>query len=253
MADGFDRVKTGIKGLDDLIEGGIPKGRTILVAGASGTGKSIFGMEFVYKGATEFDETGVFVTFDEQPNKIREDMLRFGWNIAELEKHDKIAILDGSSAKIGAPSDEEHLLMPGLDFNKLLVEILGTARKVGAKRLVIDSIPAMGQLLEKEGDIRKNILKLSYTLGKAGVTSILTSEIEEQDASKTGSLKFSKYGVEEYVADGVVLLNMLSIGSAENRTAYIRKMRGTKHSLAFHPFAITDHGLLVKKSEDVFK
>ncbi|MEM4255531.1 MAG: ATPase domain-containing protein [Candidatus Norongarragalinales archaeon] len=253
MADGFDRVKTGIKGLDELIEGGIPRGRTVLVSGASGTGKSIFGMEFLYKGATEYNEPGVFVTFDEHPDKIRQDMLRFGWNIAEEEKHDKIAILDGSSAKIGAPSDEEHLLMPGLDFNKLLVEMLATARKVGAKRLVVDSIPAMGQLLEKEGDIRKNILKLSYTLGKSGITSILTSEIEEQDASKTGSLKFSKYGVEEYVADGVILLNMLSIGSSENRTAYIRKMRGTKHSLAFHPFAITEHGLQVKKTEDVFK
>jgi len=253
MSDGFDRVKTGIKGLDELIEGGIPRGRTVLLSGATGTGKSIFAMEYIYKGATEYNEPGVFVTFDENPNKIRQDMLRFGWNITEEEKHDKIAILDGSSAKIGAPSEEEHLLMPGLDFNKLLVEMLGTCRKVGAKRLVVDSIPAMGQLLEKEGDIRKNILKLSYTLSRSGITSILTSELEEQDVGKSGSLKFSKYGVEEYVADGVILLNMLSIGSSENRTAYIRKLRGTKHSLAFHSFTISEHGVTIKKVEDIFK
>lgn len=251
MSDTFERAKTGIKGLDDLIEGGFPRGRTMLVSGASGTGKSIFGMQFIYKGATEFSEPGVFVTFDENPEKIRQDMLRFGWNISDEEKKDKIAILDGSSAKVGAPSDEEHILLPGLDFNKLLVEMLGTARKIGAKRLVVDSVPALGQLLEREGDVRKNLLKLSYTLGKAGMTTIITSEIEEQDLKQ--SMKFSKYGVEEYVSDGVILLNMFDLGSGENRTAYIRKMRGTAHSLAVHRLVIDERGVNIKKSEDVFK
>lgn len=251
MADTLERAKSGIKGLDELIEGGFPRGRTILVSGAAGTGKSIFGMSFLFKGANEYNEPGVFVTFDENPDKIRADMMRFGWNLAEEEKKDKLALLDGTSAKVGAPSDEEHILLPGLDFNKLLVEILGTARKVGAKRLVVDSIPALGQLLEREGDIRKNILKLSYTLGKAGMTTIITSEIDEQDLHT--SMKFSKYGVEEYVADGVILLNMFNLGSSENRTAYIRKMRGTKHSLAIHPMIIDDKGPTVKKAEDVFK
>ncbi|HLC37872.1 MAG TPA: ATPase domain-containing protein [Candidatus Norongarragalinales archaeon] len=248
----FERLKTGIKGLDDLVEGGFPKGRTILVSGATGTGKSIFGMQFIYKGAVDYGEPGVFVTFDENPDKMREDLLRFGWDIHEEEKKDKVAIIDGSSARAGSPSEEEHLLMPGLDFNKLLVDMIGVCKKLGAKRLVVDSIPAIGQLLEREGDIRRNLLKLSYVLGKTGVTTIITSEIEEQDM-KQGPTKFSKYGVEEYVADGVILLNMLSIGSTENRTAYIRKMRGTKHSLAIHPLQINEHGLNIKKAEDIFK
>ncbi|MFH1056662.1 MAG: ATPase domain-containing protein [Candidatus Micrarchaeota archaeon] len=252
MGDGFDRVKTGVKGLDELIEGGFQRGRTILVSGATGTGKSIFGMQFIYKGAEDYNEPGVFVTFDENPNKIREDMLRFGWNIKEEEKKEKMAIVDGTSARAGSPSDEEYTLVSGLDFNRLLVEIAGVIRKIGAKRLVIDSIPAMGQLLEKEGDIRRNILKLAFTVSKAGVTTILTSEIEEQDI-KGGLFKFSKYGVEEYVADGVILLNMLSMGSMESRTMYIRKMRGTKQSLTIHPVTITDHGINVKKAEDIFK
>ena len=132
------------------------------------------------------------------------------------------------------------------------MEILAVVRKIGAKRLVIDSIPAMGQLLEKEGDIRRSILKLAFTVSKAGITTIITSEIEEQDV-KSGAVRFSKYGVEEYIADGVILLNMLTIGASDSRTAYIRKMRGTKHSLAVHPLQIDDHGLTVKKAEDVFK
>ena len=252
MADHLERVRSGIKGLDDLIEGGFPRGRTILIAGASGTGKSILGLQFIYKGAVEYNEPGVYVTFDENPDKIRQDMLKFGWDIAALEKKDKMAILDGTSARAGAPSDEEHMLMPGIDFNRLLVEIMGVVRKIGAKRLVVDSIPAMGQLLEKEGDIRRSILKLSFTVSKADVTTLITTELQEQDV-KSGFAKFSKYDVEEYISDGVILLNMLTIGSDESRTAYIRKMRGTKHSLGIHPMHIDDQGITIKKAEDIFK
>jgi len=245
----IERTKTGIKGLDELLEGGFPAGRTILLSGASGTGKSILAMQFIYKGALDYNEPGVFVTFDENPDKIRQDMLKFGWDLAALEKKGKLAILDGTSGRAGVPSDEEHVIMPGLDFNRLLVN---TARKIGARRLVIDSIPAMGQLLDKEGDIRRNILKLAFSVSKADVTTIITTELEEQDV-KAGFAKFSKYGVEEYIADGVILVNMLTIGSDENRTIYIRKMRGTKHSLAIHPMHIESTGITVMKAEDIFK
>ncbi|MFH0836204.1 MAG: ATPase domain-containing protein [Candidatus Micrarchaeota archaeon] len=249
-----DRAKTGIFGLDELIEGGFPRGRTILLSGSCGTGKSIFGMQFIYKGVTEHEEPGVFVSFDELPLKIREDMSRFGWNLKELEKNDLMTIVDASSARAGSPSEEEHALLPGqLDFDKVLIDILGIARRIGARRLVLDSIPAMGLQFETENEIRKTILKLSYVLSRSGLTTLLTSEIPEQSLGSGGNLEFSKYGVEEYIADGVILLNFLGIGSQVNRTMYVRKMRGTKHSTEIHPMEITEKGIVVKKVEDVFK
>ncbi|MFH1780083.1 MAG: ATPase domain-containing protein [Candidatus Micrarchaeota archaeon] len=250
----IERIHSGIYGLDELIEGGFPKGRTILVSGACGTGKSVLCIQYLVKGAIDYGEPGVLVSFDETPNKIRQDMLRFGWNLSIIEEKGLLTILDATSARAGAPSEEENALLPGqLDVDKILLDVLTLCRRVGAKRLVIDSIPAMGQQIEKEGDIRKTILKLSYILSRAGLTTLLTSEIEEQNLNSGHALTFSKYGVEEYVADGVLLLNFLGTGPNELRTLYVRKMRGTKHTMHLHPMEINEKGITVHKIENIFK
>ncbi len=242
-----ERATTGIHGLDDLIEGGFPRNRTILVSGACGTGKSIFSMQYLFHGITQCNEPGVFVTFDEAPDNIRSDMLRFGWNLQELEAHNLFAMVDGASARAGTPSTEQNALQTHqLDINRVLTEVLTVCRRIGAKRLVIDSIPALGFQLDNENEIRKTILRLSQVLNKSGMTSIITTELPEQTTGQ-GRLTFSKYGVEEYIADGVLLLNFLSLGEKSTRTAYIRKMRGTKHSLETHPFDITENGIIIKK------
>ncbi len=250
----MDRTKSGIYGLDELIEGGVPKKRNLLVAGACGTGKSIFSMQFAYRGAVEYDEPAVYVTFDEMPDKLRQDMLNFGWNLKELEQKGLMAIVDATSARAGMPSEEQHAMMPGqLDIERVIIEVLGVCRNIGAKRLVIDSIPAMSFQLEKQSEIRRTILKLAYIISRSGLTSIMTTEIPEQSFGSGQSMMFSKYEVEEYIADGVILLNFLGVGTGATRTLYIRKMRGTKHSLEIHPMEITDKGIVVKKIEDVFK
>ncbi|MEM0475632.1 MAG: ATPase domain-containing protein [Candidatus Norongarragalinales archaeon] len=247
------RVATGIPGLDALIEGGFPRGRTILVSGGCGTGKSIFGMQYLYRGLVDYEEPGVFVTFDEMPSKIREDMLKFGWSLKELEKNDLLAILDATSAKAGTASEEEHALTPGkMDFDTVLLEVLNVCRKTSAKRLVIDSIPAMGLHSDSLTETRRNILKLAYVLNRTGLTTILTTETPES-AVGSGAMHLSRYGVEEYIADGVILLSTLAIGSQVNRALYVRKMRGTKHDMGVHPMEITEKGIVVKKMEDVFK
>lgn len=249
-----DRVKTGIYGLDELLEGGFPRGRTVLVTGACGTGKSIFCMQYLFNGAAEYKEPGVYVTFDEVPEKLRQDMLSFGWSLKELEEKNLLALIDATSGRAGAPSSEEHAILPGqLDFDKVLIEILEVTKKIGAKRLVIDSIPALAFQLEREQDVRKMLLKLGYVLSRAGLTTIITSEIAEQAIGGGGAIEFSKYGVEEFVSDGVILMNFLGIGSQTTRTMYVRKLRGTKHSLEIHPMQITEKGIVVKKVEDVFK
>ncbi len=251
----MERTPTGIYGLDELLGGGFPKRRNVLLAGACGTGKSIFGMQFLYRGATEFGEPGVYVTFDEVTDKIRQDMLNFGWNVKDLEDKGLLAVVDATSARAGLPSEEEHAMLPGqLDFDKVLVDILGICRHIGAKRLVIDSIPAMGFQLDKNTDIRKTILKMAYVISRSGMTSLMITEVGEQQIGSGQTMTFSKYEVEEYVADGVLLLNFLGVGSGATRTVYIRKMRGTEHSLEIHPMEIqSGKGIVVKKIEDVFK
>ncbi len=251
------RVKTGIPGLDDLMEGGFPENRSVLLSGATGTGKSIFGIQYLYNGAKKFNETGIYVTLDERPELIREDMLRFGWNIRELEEQNRLYIIDGSIAKIGIPSEEQFSLpVTGFDLDKLLLEIVRIAKRINAKRVVIDSIPALGLNFDAQGkrthfqhenEIRKAILKLSYMLSRMGVTSILISEIDE------ASNKFGKYGVEEYVVDGVIVLHYMGAGMQSNRTMHIRKMRATKHSEDLHPVKIGENGIEIHKTQEAYE
>lgn len=237
----MNRVKTGVKGLDEIIEGGIPEGRTVLLTGGCGTGKTIMAMQFVYSGAKEFGENGVYVTLDERPDLVREDMIKFGMDIKALEKQEKIHLIDGSIAKIGLPSEEEYSLpVTGFDLDKLLLEIMRSIKKNNAKRVVIDSIPALGLNFENEQEVRKAIIKMGYILQRAGSTVIIISEIEDEQ-------KLSKYGVEEFVADGVIVLHYLGVGSHSNRTLHIRKMRSTKHSEEVHPLKITDSGIKIGK------
>jgi len=243
----MERVKTGIKGLDELVEGGFPAGRSVLVSGACGTGKTILSMEYIYRGALEFKEPGVYVTLDERPSLIREDVMRFGWDLKKLEEKNMLNIVDGSIAKLGMPSDEEFSLpVTGYDIDKLLLEIMRVIKRIEARRVVIDSIPALGFNFENPSEVRKAILKLSYMLMRSGVTSILVSEMQE------GMNKFGKYGVEEYVVDGVIVLHYMGMGTQSNRTLHIRKMRATKHSEDLHPLEITERGVVVHKIEEEY-
>ncbi len=240
----MNRIKTHIPGFDELIEGGFPEGRSFLVTGGTGTGKTIFATQFLVNGVKN-GEPGIYLTLDERPELIREDMLRFGWNLRQMEDSGELKIIDGTIAKIGIPSEEEFSLpATGFDLDKLLLELMKAIKKVKAKRVVIDSIPALGLNFENEHDVRKAVLKLIYLLSRAGVTTIMTTEIPED------SKQYGKYGVEEFVADGVIVLHYMGIGTQSNRTLHVRKMRATKHSEDLHPIQITDAGMQIHKVEE---
>jgi KaiC/GvpD/RAD55 family RecA-like ATPase len=247
------RTATGIYGLDDMIEGGFPTGRTILLSGGCGTGKSIFAMQYIYRGAVEYNEPGVFVTLDERPEMIRKDMSRFGWDLAKLEAKGKMALVDAAAAKIGYPSEERFTLpQAGIDIDRLILRVMQIVDQIGAKRIVIDSIAGLGLHIESDTEIRKAILKINYMLTKSEATTILTSEVAEQSFG-AGPMNFSKYGVEEYTADGVIVLHYLGIGTESNRSLFIRKMRGTKHIEDILPMEISQKGIIVKKPEEAYK
>ncbi len=242
----MQRIPSGINGLDPLIEGGLPEGRSFLVSGATGTGKSIFCNQFIYNGIMQYKQPGVYVTLDERPNLLREDMLSFGWDLRKAEDDNMLEMIDGSIAKLGLPSEEEYSMQAGFDLDKLLLEIMRAVRRIGAKRLVIDSIPALGFNYENANEVRKAILKISFMLERTGVTSLLVSEVNE------GENVFGKYGVEEYVVDGVFVLHYLGLGSQSNRTMHIRKLRATHHSEELHPIEIGNKGISIKTMQSSF-
>ena len=243
----MERVPTGITGFDELIDGGFPRGRSMLISGGTGTGKTIFCIQFLLNGITKYNEPAVYVTLDERPGLIREDMLQFGWDLKKLEDDGKLIIVDASMAKIGIPSSEEYSISSsGFDLDKLIVEIMRVSKEIGARRLAIDSLAAMGLHFSDQTAVRKAILKLNFMMMRTNLTTVATSEIPE------GSNLFSKYGVEEFVADGVVLLHYLGIGTQSNRTLHVRKMRGTHHSEDIHPLEITPNGMKVHKVDEAY-
>ncbi len=241
------RVKSGIQGFDDLIQGGFPSGTTVLVTGPTGSGKTTFGVQFVYKGAELYNEPGVIVTLEERASDLRREMLAFGWDIEKYEREGKIAIIDGVSAVVGLPSEEQYVLEGNLDAEDFLRYVYRVVKAINAKRLVIDSIPSIAFRLRREEEIRKVLLQLNTILLEMGVTSILTTEAPEPSRGR-----ISRYGIEEYIARGVILLDFAEKEVELKRYLLIRKMRETKHSMKKYPFEINEKGIVVYPSGEVY-
>ena len=158
------------------------------------------------------------------------------------------ALIVASSAKAGYQSDEKfHLPTMGVDVDRLLLRIMQVANQIGAKRVVIDSLAGLGFHLNNQNEVRRAILKMNYMLMKNGSTTVITSEVDDSSPHA-----YSRYGVEEYVADGVIILSYLgNSGSGANRTLFIKKLRGTRHSEDILPIEFTSKGFVVKKPEDI--
>ena len=242
-----ERVKSGIPGFDDLIQGGFPKGTTVLVTGPTGSGKTTFAVQFAYKGAAEYNEPAVIVTLEERAQDLRKEMQAFGWDFERLERERKLAIVDGVSAVVGLPSEEQYVLEGNLNTEDFLRYIYRVVKAIDAKRLVIDSIPSIAFRLQEESKIREVLLQLNTILLEMGVVSILTTEAPDPSRGK-----ISRYGIEEYVARGVVLLDFVEKEVELKRYLLIRKMRETKHSMKKYPFEITEEGIVVYPSGEVY-
>uniref|UniRef100_UPI003C30EBF7 KaiC n=1 Tax=synthetic construct TaxID=32630 RepID=UPI003C30EBF7 len=223
----IEKLPTGIEGFDDISHGGLPKGRTTLVAGTPGTGKTVFAMQFLYHGIKRFDEPGVFVTFEESPDDILRNMASFGWDLQKLVEEGKLAIVDAS------PDPEEEEVVGNFDLSGLLARINHAIRKYKAKRVVIDSITAIFQQFDDASTVRRELFRLVARLKRMGVTTIMTAERTEEYGP------IARYGVEEFVADNVVILRNVLEGERRRRTIEILKFRGTSHQKGEFPFTIT--------------
>jgi KaiC/GvpD/RAD55 family RecA-like ATPase len=247
-----DRVPTGIPGLDELLSGGLPRARSILVAGTCGTGKTTLCAQYLVNGILKYNEPGIFITLEQNSEEIRKDMASFGFDLKGLEEQGKLMLIDTSLAKIGirdfmttlptAPEKSFSLLPEEFDMERIVELVVDASKKIGAKRVAIDSLPALDYMIKDIRDIRRALISMNYELKCNDLTTLVITESLEDD-------DISKHGVEEYIADGVIV--MKTNDALDTRTIKIRKMRLTKHTLKPATFDITPEGLKINPPKGI--
>ncbi len=220
-----EKLATGIPGFDLIAEGGLPKVRTTLVAGTAGSAKTVFAVQFLAEGI-KAGEKGVFVTFEESPADIRANMVSLEWNIPKWERELKWCFVDAS------PRAEETLEVGPFDLGALMARIEHAVRKVDAKRVSLDSLGAIFTQFSDAATVRREIFRIARALKGIGVTSVMTAERNEEYGP------ISRFGVEEFVADNVVILRNVLEDEKRRRTIEPLKFRGTAHQKGEYPFTV---------------
>jgi len=233
--ENFRKLATGIPGFDSIAMGGLPLGRTTLVSGTSGSSKTVFSAQFLMEGILKSQESGVFVTFEESPEDIRKNFKGFGWDVEKWEKEGKWAFVDASPTP-----DQETLEIGEYDLGALLARIEHAVSKVNAKRVSMDSIGSIFSQLKDTNILRRELFRISTGLRKMGVTAIITAERTEEYG------EIARFGVEEFVADNVIVLRNVLEEEKRRRTIEILKFRGTQHQKGEWPFTvIPNEGIVI--------
>jgi len=225
----FRRVSTGNPDIDKLTEGGFEKGKTYLVAGETGTGKTIFSLQYLTYGARN-SEPGIYVTIDERPEVLISDVRRFGWDLQQYINERKLVILPVKQYFTAKMWGKEMDVL----VNSIVAELSRISKMIGAKRLVIDPVAPLVTMTTTEVTwTREYIRSLIFTLeDRVGATSVITSEIP------TGENVMSRFGVEEFLASGVIILGLAKQENRIQRTLVIRKMRWTSTEPKEYTFGI---------------
>lgn len=218
---------TEIDGFDLISNGGLPLGRTTLLSGTSGSAKTVFAANFLAAGILRAGESGVFVTFEETPEDIRQNVYGLGWDVDAWEQSGLWMFVD-ASPQMGEPP----IITGRYDLGSLLARIEYAVKKVGARRVVLDSLGGVFAQLGDDVIIRHELFRIARALKQLGVTSIITAERNEEQGT------ISRYGVEEFVSDNVVILRNSLEDEVRRRTVELLKFRGTTHQKGEWPFTI---------------
>lgn len=219
-----ERVSTGIPGLDEVMGGGFVRNSINLLSGATGTCKTIFGLQYIWEGLQN-GENGVYVSLEQEPENIFADVGQFGWNFDRYIKNGKCTVE----------------FMPSWKLEELPVLVTEKINNIKAKRFVLDTISLVCSRLDPIA-IRSEISEFLKELRHSGATSLLVSEIPE------GTKRLSKFGVEEFIVDGIIILHYLDYAASNiPRSLTIRKMRRTNHGTDVYPLRITKRGLAIKR------
>jgi circadian clock protein KaiC len=230
-----EKLPTGITSFDVIAKGGLPKNRTTLLSGTAGSGKTVFAMQFLACGIRDAGESGVFVTFEESAEDIRANMGSFGWDLDRWEREGRLVFVDAS------PDPNIEIVESGsFDLGALLVRVQHAVRKSDAKRVSIDSLGAIFSQFSDQSIVRRELFRIASALKAMGVTAIMTAERTEDYGP------VARHGVEEFIADNVMILRNVLEEENRRRTIEILKFRGTDHQKGESPLTIsTDGGMVV--------
>ena len=225
------KCQTGIQGLDEITGGGFPRGRPTLVCGGAGCGKTLLATEFLVRGATQFNETGVFMAFEETEAELKANVASLGFDLAGLVRRQKVLI------------DYVHI-EPGevqecgdYDLEGLFVRLNHAIDAIGAKRVVLDTLEVLFASLPNEAILRTELRRLFRWLKDKGVTAVITAE--------RGREQLTRHGLEEYVSDCVIVLDHRVADQIATRHLRVVKYRGALHGTNEFPFLIGDEGISV--------
>ncbi|BFI73626.1 KaiC domain-containing protein [Nanoarchaeota archaeon] len=230
------KVRTYIPGVDEILYGGIPDRSVVLLSGGPGTGKSIFGKQFLYNGLVN-GENGVFVALEEHPVAVRKSFQNFGWDINNYEKEGKFSIVDAFTGGYGTAAQREKYIVKDIDNVMELSDVLRQAiKETDAKRVVVDSVSTL--YLTKPALARNTIMTLKRIISGLGCTAIFVSQIS------VGERGFGGPGV-EHAVDGIIRMDLDEVDGKLYRSIIVWKMRDTKHSMVRHPMEINNNGINV--------
>ncbi len=221
------RVETGITGFDQMLSGGLLQGSATLVRGASGTGKTTLGIQFLYTGIVQQDEPGLLVTFEEFPHFLHRDALSLGWDLKKLEAEDRLRIIFTSPMVFLS-----GLQSPSSSLNQ-------TIQEWGVKRVVLDSITHFTRLTSDPNELREIHNHVVNGLKREGVTTVLTSE------DRPSSFAFGERGALSFMVDNVIIMRYVEIESTMQRAILILKMRGSAHDREIRRFEIKPGGIVI--------
>jgi circadian clock protein KaiC len=221
------RVETGVTGLDQMLNGGLLEGSTTIVRGASGTGKTTLGIQFLYSGIVQKDEPGLLITFEEFPHSLHRDALSLGWDLKKLEAQDRLRIIFTSPAVFLS-----NLQSPSSALNQ-------TIQEWGVKRVILDSITHFTRLSSDPIKLREIYNHVINGLKREGVTTVVTSE------DKATSLAFRERGALSFLVDTVIIMRYVEIESTMQRAILILKMRGSAHDREIRRFEIKPGGIAI--------
>ena len=228
---GIEKCPTGIQGLDEITAGGLPKGRPTLVCGGAGCGKTLLGMEFLIHGALEYNEPGVFVTFEESPPELTKNVASLGVDLNALVAEKKLAVKHIQLWRHDVEVAGEY------DLEGLFIQLGNAVDAVGAKRIVLDTIETLFGTFPDGPVLRSELQRLFRWLKERGLTAIITGE--------RGEKTYTRHGLEEYVADCVIVLDHRIVDQIATRRVRIVKYRGSVHGPDEYPFLIDEQGISV--------
>jgi KaiC/GvpD/RAD55 family RecA-like ATPase len=253
VSENVATLPTGVPGLDELISGGLPKGRVVLVVGGPGAGKTILASQFLYKGISEYNDNGIFVSLDESKNHFMAEMAKFGWDFKKAEEEGKFGFIDATRLSRVAILKEKMLKEESsslrgkeLQIDKLIEELQTKIQQINAKRVVLDTLASLFYRFLEPIERRTAGVDLIEALSDLGTTVIVTTEL--------GQLGLERKTLdEEFLVHGVIMMQTLFSGGTTTRGLQVEKMRGVNVNNNLVPYTIDQSGIEIYPTMSLFR